>query len=173
MRNLLLALVVILLLLGVFFGLKAALAGPLNGLCTASSLVGRLCPSSSWPEDITTSKATFKCSWVENSCSPITPYPNSGNLKVTITVNGQPGRKIEVDTWTSAQPGTDKESFVKYTDKAGVALFEGIPAGVYYLTSNTTSFPKEYGNAADSFGAQRAEVSAGTTAEIEIKLTTK
>lgn len=173
MRNLLLGILIVLLLGGVaFFGFRAALAGPLNGLCKTLPFTESLCPSSSGGEDITNSKATFKCSWVDNSCSPITPSANSGNLKVTVTVNGQPGKKIEIDTWTSAQPGGDKESLVKYTDAEGIALFEGIPSGTYFLTSNSNSFPKEYTTALKSFSIQKIEVIEGSTAEISINLNT-
>lgn len=175
MRNLLLGIIIVLLLAGVgFVAFKVALKGPLIGLCSSKtpSFINSLCPSTSGGEDITASKATFKCSWADSSCSPITPSPNSGNLKVLVTVNGQPGKKIEIDTWTSPQPGSDKESFVKYTDAGGTALFEGIPAGTYYLTSNSNSFPKEYTTALESFSPQSVEVTAGSTTEKSINLNT-
>jgi hypothetical protein len=175
MRNLLLGIVIVLLLAGVgFIVFKVALKGPLSGLCSNAPLpfISSLCPSTTSGGDITVSKATFKCSWADSSCSPIVPSANSGNLKITVTVNGEPGKKIEIDTWTSPQPGGDKESFVKYTDQQGIAFFEGIPAGIYYLTSNTNSFPKQYTNAWESFSPERVEVAASSTTERSINLVT-
>ena len=54
-----------------------------------------------------------------------------------------PAKDLEVDLGT--KPGAT-EFYMKYTDKNGIAEFDGIPSGSYVVYFNGTTFIKDYGS---------------------------
>jgi len=123
--------------------------------------------------DVKNSKTAVICYWKQNYCDYFTPSTDSGSLKVLVTVDGKPGKEIEVNLWTSQKPGGSDEFYTKYTDDNGVAFFEGITSGTYYPNYNLNGFPKEYGNAYTAWETQKVEVIKGTTKEVTINLSQK
>lgn len=105
-----------------------------------------------------------------HTCENFIAQKDSGNFKITLTVDGKPGKRIEVDLWFKPSPGG--ESFVKNTDEKGVAFFNGIPSGVYYPSTNLTNFPKEYGNAYKTWSWEKVAIVKGETAEMKVDLHT-
>lgn len=181
MKKIILGLVFLLILLGLGgFGFKVALSGPMSGLCQTRAplfmglrpgFIDALCPPVIRDDaDIRNSKTAVKCDFTAHKCDFFTPSTSSGDLKVIITVDGQPGKKIEVDTWPGPHPGSGNESYVKYSDDSGTAFFKGIPSGIYYLSTNSNSFPKEYQNAETTFGIPKVEVVKDQTTEVKIDL---
>lgn len=126
-------------------------------------------------EDIRSAKVAVKCDYKNHSCDYFTPPADGGNLKVTITINAKPGKKIPVLLWKTFNPASDPkdEAYVKYTDENGIAFFEGIPSGAYFPNYNLIGFPKEYGGAYNSWTTSKVEISKGKTAEITLSLTQK
>lgn len=80
-------------------------------------------------------------------------------------------KSIEVDLWTSARPGQSQTAYVTYTDRGGKATFVGVAPGTYYSSSNAITFPKEYGNASESWGTSPLEIVQGRTVQKNIELT--
>lgn len=125
--------------------------GIINKLCTEANL-----------------NVTLKCSYVTHTCENLIPQEDSGNYKITLTVNGKPGKGIEVNLGQNAGPIGD--SYVKTTDHNGVAIFKGIPPGVYYQSANLDNFPKEYGDAYKSWTWVTITVIKGKTGEMKMDL---
>lgn len=173
MKKVFLAVLVLIFLGGLgYVGVKAVLSGPFNGICKTRAplflgirptLLDNIC-------EAINSNTTLKCNFDTHTCENFTPQKDSGNLKITITIDGKPGKGIEVDLWAKPSPGG--ESYVKNTDEKGIALFKGIPSGVYYPSSNLTNFPKEYGNAYKTWSWENVEIAKGKTAEMKIDLHT-
>ncbi len=83
------------------------------------------------------------CNTERNVCEQFVPATDGGSLKITIlTHTVTPAKDLEVDLGT--KPG-DLEYYMKYTDKNGVAEFDGVPSGSYVVYFNDTTFIKEYG----------------------------
>lgn len=173
MKKIILGLIVLLILGGgVFLGIRVALEGPYNGLCKTRAplflgirpaLLDNICEAIS-------SNTTLKCNFDTHTCENFIAQKDSGNFKITLTVDGKPGKNIEVDLWFKPSPGG--ESFVKNTDEKGRAFFKGIPSGVYYPSTNLTNFPKEYTNAYKTWSWENIAIVKGKTAEMEIDLHT-
>lgn len=153
-----------------YLGLKAALSGPFNRICKTRAplflgirpaLLDNVCSAIS-------SKSILKCNFDTHTCENFIPQKDSGNFKIIITVNGKPGKGVEIDLWFKNTPGG--ESFVKNTNASGVALFEGIPPGIYYPSTNLTNFPKEYGNAYQNWTWQNVEIVKRKTTEVKMDL---
>ncbi len=127
--------------------------GFLNNLCTSINL-----------------NSTLKCSYITHTCENVISQKDSGDYKITITVNGKPGKGIEVDLGVNSGPTGD--SYVKTTDYNGIAVFKGIPPGVYYQSANLSNFPKEYGDAYKTWSWENVEIVEGKTTEMKIDLHT-
>lgn len=123
----------------------------LNNLCTRVNL-----------------NTTLKCSYVTHTCENLIPQEDSGNYKITLTVNGKPGKGIEVDLGLNAGPIGD--SYIEVTDVNGVAIFKGIPPGAYYQGVNLSNFPKEYGDAYKTWTWSKVTISKGETIEMKMDL---
>lgn len=116
------------------------------------------------------SEATLKCSYNTHTCENVIPQKNSGDYKITLTVDGKPGKGIEVDLGVNQGPIGD--SYIKTTDENGIALFKGIPAGVYFQSVNLSNFPKEYGNAYKTWTWSNVTIIEGKVAEVKMDLHT-
>lgn len=170
-----------LFLLGVlvvgYAGVRLGLAGPFNEICKSlkplfwgirPEFINSTCKQI---EDSRRAKTTLLCNWKSHSCNLVQSGPETGELKVRVTVDGKPGKNIEVDLWTSSQPGGADESYIIYTDGNGLAWFKGIPPGVYYPGNNLSGFPKEYGDAYLTWEMLPAQVVKGQSQEAVIALT--
>ena len=108
---------------------------------------------------------TVLCNTERNVCEQFTPASNSGLLKITIlTRTGMPAKDLEVDLGT--KPGAT-EFYMKYTDKNGIAEFDGIPSGSYVVYFNGTTFIKDYGSPTTT---ERVEINKNQTTEKTIVL---
>lgn len=83
------------------------------------------------------------CDTQQHLCNSFSKTSNSGNLKVIISASGDPVKNLEVDL--GVQPGAPKY-YMRPTNNQGIALFEGIPSGNYFIYFNGINFPKLYGN---------------------------
>ncbi len=171
MKKVFLLVIIILILGGLgYLGLKAALSGPFNRICKTRAplflglrpaLLDNLCEAIS-------ANTTLKCNFNTHTCENFAPLKDSGDFKIILTVDGRPGKKIEIDLWFKPSPGG--ESLVKNTDEKGVAFFKGIPPGVYYPSTNLTNFPKQYGNASETWTWESATIVKGKATEMKMDL---
>ncbi len=106
---------------------------------------------------------TLLCSVKNNSCTNYQKSANSGNVKITITQSGKPVANLEVDF--AQKPGA-QEYYMKQTDKSGIALLEGMPAGNYFIYFNQSNFPVSLGEPP----TKTATIVSGETAEVSIKI---
>ncbi len=171
MKKIILGLIIILLLSGLTYaGVKMTRSELFKGICkTRAPLFLGIRPSVL--DEICVrlnANKTLKCNFDTHTCEDFLAQKDSGNFKITLTVDGKPGKGIEVNLWFKPSPGG--ESLVKNTDEKGIAIFKGIPPGVYYPSTNLTNFPKEYGNAYKTWTWAVVTVIKGETAEIKIDL---
>lgn len=163
---------IIILFLGglVYLGIKTALSGPFKEICQtrAPLFLGFRPPILDSLCEKLKAEATLKCNFDTHACANYTAQKEAGNFKIILTIDGKPGKGIEVDLWFKPSPGG--ESFVKNTDGKGTAFFKGIPPGVYYPSTNLTNFPKEYGNAYNTWTWAKVTVIKGETTETKMDL---
>ncbi|HLD96460.1 MAG TPA: hypothetical protein VI794_01965 [Patescibacteria group bacterium] len=114
-----------------------------------------------------------RCNFRTETCEPITANAETGVLKVTTTVDGQVGKGIEIDLFSRPQPeeAVNFDAYVKISNRDGIALFEAVPAGTYYIFFNNTGFPKEFGEP-EGLGpvGQKVVVVKGQTKEANLDL---
>ncbi len=109
--------------------------------------------------------AAVKCYAQKNLCEKFTSAADGGSLKITIfSYTGAAAKNLEVDLGT--QPGAP-EYYMKYTDKNGVAEFDGIPSGAYVIYFNGVTFIKDYGS---SNITEQVEINKNQTTEKTIRL---
>lgn len=181
MKKLILIFVSLLVIVGLGYGSYKILSG--SDICKTRRplfmgfrpvIIDKLCPPViRSDEDIKNARVAVLCNWKKHTCEYFKPQKDSGNLKLTITINGMPGKRIEVSLWTTQKPPDSDEAYIKYTDDNGVAFFEGITSGTYYPNYDLSKFPKEYGNAYVTWDAKAVEVVKDTTREVIINLTKK
>ncbi len=87
--------------------------------------------------------AATLCDNTKHICGDFSKTADSGTLRVVLFSKSGPPGGIEVDA--GAKPGAD-HYYMKFSDNSGVALFEGIPAGNYYIYFNGNNFPTKYGD---------------------------
>lgn len=105
------------------------------------------------------------CNTERNVCEQFTQTSDSGSLKIAIlTSTGIPAKDLEVNL--GIKPGAT-EYYMKYTDKNGVAEFDGIPSGFYVVYFNDTTFIKDYGSPTTT---ERIEINKNQITEKTIKL---
>lgn len=167
MKKILIILIILLLLGGLGVLGFRFLSGPINGLCQSNPSLFRFAAFNNLCANLKLS-STQKCNFENHTCENFIPQKDSGNFKITITINGQPGKGMEIDLWFKPSPGGD--SFLKNTDSNGIALFEGIPPGTYYPSTNLSNFPKEYGNAYQNWTWTNVEIVKGKTTEMKMDL---
>ena len=110
-------------------------------------------------------RTAVKCSTASNTCEQFTPTKDGGSLKITIlSYTGIAAKDLEVDLGT--KPGA-AEYYMKYTDKNGIAEFDGILPGSYIVYFNGTTFIKDYGSPTTT---ERVEINKNQTAEKTIIL---
>lgn len=102
----------------------------------------------------------------QGECANINPdITEYGSLKVTLLYRGSPAKNTEVDL--ALTPGPDNYCYQE-TNQSGIAEFEGVPIGKYFIYLNMSNFPEEY-------GIPSAEVEVGiskdTITEVTIELT--
>lgn len=164
--------VFILVIILVFGGATAIVAraiesGELRKFCEANpsllrfGIINKLCTEAK-------RNITLKCSYETHACENVVPQKDSGDYKITITVNGKPGKGIEVDLGQNAGPIGDQ--YIKVTDMNGVAIFRGVPPGTYYQGMNLDVFPKEYGDAYKTWTWAKVTIIEGKTAEMKMDL---
>ncbi len=168
MKKFVFALIIILALVGlIVVGGKTIWSGELSKFCKTNpsllrfTLVNNLCVSAN-------KEFTQKCSYTTHTCENVIPQEGSGSYKITITVNGNPGKGIEVDMGVNQGPTGD--SFINTTDGNGIAIFKGIPPGVYYQSINLANFPKEYGDAYKSWTWATVTIVKGKITEMKMDL---
>ncbi|MCL5073510.1 MAG: hypothetical protein M1308_21845 [Actinobacteria bacterium] len=167
MKRIVLVLIVILIGGLAVIGRREIQPGELGRFCKANpsllrfGIINKLCMQANL-------NATLKCSYATHACENITPQENSGNYKITIMVNGKPGKDIEVDLGLNAGPVGD--SYIKVTDINGVAIFKGIPPDTYYQGVNVETFPKEYGDAYKTWTWSKVTIIKGKTTEMKMNL---
>lgn len=83
------------------------------------------------------------CDVNSHSCSVIQKTADSGTLKIIITASGKSVGSLEVDV--AAKPGAPKY-YMALTDNNGTAVFDGIPAGSYFIYFNGNNFPTQFGD---------------------------
>ena len=90
-----------------------------------------------------------------------------GKAEITITSNsGQSVKEVEVNL--GDLPGAEVYCWTK-TDDNGVASFDDVPAGGYYIYFNDVTLPPALGGG-DATPVLQIEVSEGATAEAGIEL---
>jgi len=181
MKKLILIFVALLVIAGLGYGSYRILSGP--DICKTHqplfmgfrpAIIDKLCPPAIRSgEDIKNAKVAVLCYLKKNTCDYFKPQKDSGNLKLTITINGMLGKRIEVSLWTTQRPPDSDQVYIKYTDDNGVALFQGMASGIYYPQFDLKESPKEYGNAYLTWDTKAVEVVKDTTRKLIINLTKK
>jgi len=181
MKKLILIFVSLLVIAGLGYGSYKILSG--SDICKTRRplfmdfrpvIIDKLCPPAIRSgEDIKNAKVAVLCSLKKHTCDYFKPQKDSGNLKLTITINGMLGKRIEVSLWTTQRPPDSDEVYIKYTDDNGVAFFQGMTSGVYYPRFDLKESPKEYGNADVAWDTKAVEIVKGITREVIINLTEK
>ncbi len=169
-KKLVLSLVLVLVIGGlIIVGIVLSDSGPLGDFCKTNPSLLRFAVLNNLCTRLNLN-ATLKCSYDTHICENVNPRKDSGGYKITITVNGKPGKGVEVDMGVNSGPTGD--SYIKTTDKNGVAFFKGIPPGVYYQGVNLENFPKEYGDAYKTWTWARITIVEGKMAEMKMDLHT-
>lgn len=99
-------------------------------------------------------------------CSVVNPdITQFGSLKVTMLYKGDPAKQVEVDI--AKTPGPDNYCY-QMTDDQGIAEFQSVPVGSYYIYLNMTNFPSEYGIPS---AEKQITITQGISTETIIELT--
>ena len=80
-----------------------------------------------------------------------------------ITALDKPVKDLEVDV--GDLPGSSVY-YMKLTDAKGIAIFNGLPAGSYFVYFNSTNFPSKFGTSPTG----GTSVTSGQTTDINIDL---
>jgi hypothetical protein len=112
-----------------------------------------------------------RCNFKEGTCVPVTATAETGQVRILVTVEGKPGSFIEVDLFTTPNPEDNLVAYVKISSQDGVALYEAVPAGTYYVFFNNSNFPEEFGEP-EGLGpvGQKVVITKKQTQEVNLDL---